>query len=144
MAKKKIVKKVAPPVRAVGRPEYRPDRKTRVVVERLVSGGMSHDDIALALEISDKTLQKYFRKELNTGAAKRRAEAINLIFTSARAGNVSAQRKLLSITGAEPVGEVREKKEPKRGKKEMDQIEADSVTGLYAPPSPPKLVVDNS
>ena len=38
----------------------------------------------------------------------------------------------------------RETKAPKLGKKEERQIAAQNVGGKYAPPEPPKLVVNNS
>lgn len=138
---KKIVKKRATK-RPVGRPEFKPDRKARQTVERLVFTGMTQAHIARALGISLPTLRLHFVDELETGAARKKAEVINMLFASARGGNVSAQRKLIGMAPADLSKD--EAKEEKRGKKEQQQLDAETVPDEYKSPAPPRLIVDNS
>jgi predicted transcriptional regulator len=96
---------------------------------------MSRQEIAMALGICDKTLEKHFESELQHGRARKRAEAVGLLYASARKGNVSAQKKLVEITGtaaaaaeweaAEGIG----KPPPNRklGKKEEQAIAAQTA-----------------
>jgi predicted transcriptional regulator len=129
-----------------GRPPFKPTATMRRKVEELVSCGMSQDECARALDISVPTLTKHFEEELANGTAKKRAEVIGMIFRSAKKGNVSAQKKLEEmsrIAGAAEAIKGREKKVPEPGKKEQEKIAAANVTGKFAPPAAPKLVVDN-
>ena len=131
-----------------GRPSYRPSLEDRATVEELKFVGESDNTIARALGIDPDTLRKHFADELADGHAQRRKEVIGLLFKSARDGNVAAQKKLEEMgraSGAAEAVKARETKakEPKRGKKEEQKIAAQSVEGKFAPPSPPKLVVDN-
>jgi predicted transcriptional regulator len=80
--------------RGKGRPAFKPTALHRRRVEEYVCAGMSQDAIAKVLGISDETLRKHFTVELETGAQRRRAEVISLLFANARKGNVSAQKKL--------------------------------------------------
>ncbi|MDB5582149.1 MAG: hypothetical protein JWR80_7325 [Bradyrhizobium sp.] len=129
-----------------GRPAFKPTAATRRKVEEWVSCGMSQDDCARALGISTPTLVKHFEEELANGVAKKRAEVIGMLYKAAKTGNVTAQKKLEEmsrVAGAAEAVKGREKKEPEPGKKEQEHMAAQGVTGKYAPPEPPKLVVDN-
>lgn len=97
---------------------------------------MSQDEIAAAIGISVPTLTKYFDAELTHGRAKKRAEVVELLFSAARKGNVSAQKKLHEITGTQAAAaewEVAEgvAKPPqasrKLGKKEEQAIAAQTA-----------------
>jgi len=55
-----------------GRPPYQPNDKDRNTV-RSMAPFINHDDIARAIGISDETMRKYYREELDT--AKVRADA---------------------------------------------------------------------
>jgi len=104
-----------------GRPPFKPTAKQRREVEEFVSCGMKAVQIARAIGIHEDTLQKHFAEELATGQAKRRGEVIRLLYRSARAGNVSAQKKLEEMTqraAAEAAFVEPEPKQPKKGKKE--------------------------
>jgi predicted transcriptional regulator len=130
-----------------GRPAFKPTPALRRKVEELVSCGMSQDDVARAMGISTPTLVKHFEDELANGTAKKRAEIIGMLYKAAKGGNVTAQRKLEEmsrVAGAAEAIKGREKKTPEPGKKEQEKIAADQVSGKFAPPSPPKLVVDNN
>lgn len=116
------------------------------MVEEMKFCGESDNTIARALRIDPDTLRKHFADELADGHAQRRREVIGLLFESARNGNVSAQKKLEEmgrVAGAAARVKTRETSAPKLGKKEEQQLAAQRVGGKYAPPEPPKLVVDN-
>lgn len=117
-----------------------------MAVEQMKFCGESEHTIAAALGIDVDTLRKHLARELATGHANRRREVVNLLFASARDGNVSAQRKLEEIgkiAGAAEAVKRREAPAPKLGKKEEQKLAAGRVEGVFAPPSPPKLVIDN-
>jgi hypothetical protein len=48
-----------------GRPPYVPNDKDRRIVEAMARS-CTHDQIARALDISDETMRKYYRRELDT------------------------------------------------------------------------------
>lgn len=151
------------PKRGRGRPFFEPKPSDYRKVEEMVSGGMSIDAIAVAVGITKPTLYKHFAEELSQGAAKKRGELIDMLFKAARKGNVTAIKRLIDINevalaqeqmvargngpggtgGAPAVAEEPTAKPVKLGKKEARQQIADAVEGLYAPPAPPKLVVNN-
>ena len=105
-----------------GRPEFKATPALRKKVEQLVACGMSQEDIARVVGCSKPTLAKHFPDELDTGAAKKRAEVIALLFKKAAQGNVAAIKKLLEMNappaapGAPAQGKV--------GKKEAADIAA--------------------
>ena len=100
------------------------------------AGGMSEDAIALALGITRPTLNKYFMAELTTGAAQKRMDALDALFTQAKKGNVAAIKAVLLLNDAagrppqEAQGEGEGKPAPaaapamRLGKKEQAQIAA--------------------
>jgi transposase-like protein len=64
----------APVKRGRGRPAgsggHKPTAETRAIVERCCGSNWSHNDIARLLGISDETLRKYYREELDRGKGK--------------------------------------------------------------------------
>lgn len=64
------------------------------------AGGMSEDSIALALGITRPTLSKHFMVELTTGAAQKRMDALDALFTQAKKGNVAAIKTVLLLNDA--------------------------------------------
>lgn len=133
---------------SVGRPAYRPTIQDRTIVEQMKFCGEPHAVIARALRIDVKTLEKHFGEELENGHANRRREIIGLMFDAAAKGNVSAQKHLDGlgrVAGeAERIADRGRVPEPKVGKKEQQQAAAEAVSGKFAPPAPPKLVVSNT
>lgn len=136
----------------VGRPPFKPTAAMRRQVEELRSCGMSEDSIARAIGISTPTLQKHFAEELLNGSAKKRAEVIRMLYRSAAKGNVSAQKKLEEMTRQAALAEAMmvprptEAKAPKLGKKQQEAAAAEAAAApgqKFAPPQPPKLVVNN-
>lgn len=130
-----------------GRPEFAPTDEDREKVRVLKAGGMSNEAIAEVIGISEPTLRKHFSSELDRATAKVRAELLMARYRSAMGGNVSAQNKMIeqvSATAAQrKVSPEKEDRKPKLGKKEEQKIAAQNIGGKFAPPSPPKLVVDN-
>ncbi len=62
----------------------------------MVSFGITHDQIAAIIGISDETLRKYYREALDYGKAKSVEKVANSLFDTAVAGDVSAQKFYLS------------------------------------------------
>jgi len=52
-----------------GRPPYQPNEKDRRIVENMARF-VTHDEVALVLGISDETMRKYYRHELDTAKVK--------------------------------------------------------------------------
>lgn len=129
-----------------GLPEHRPTIANRQTVEEMKFCGESEDVIARALGVSTPTLRKHYSVELTDGHSNRRKEVIGILFEAARKGNVSAAKRLDEmgrIAGAAASVKGRETAAPKLGKKEQQQEAAAQVVGKFAPPSAPKLVVNN-
>jgi len=137
-------------------PDKRGRRKLRFPVEVyekvevLSAGGMMQDDISDAIGVSPPSLRKYFRPELDKGAARQRAMVLSALATQAQKGNVSAARAYLAEIdkhGAAAALKNRERAAPqaptpRKGKKEERQEAAANVAeagGKYAPPEAPKL-----
>lgn len=130
-------KKSAEPAPEPEAPKVKIDPKQRDRVGRLKYGGMSNEDIAGVLDVELAFLEEHFVRELKIGAAKVKAEAIDLVYDSAKAGNVQAQRKLLDMGTADGTATL-------AGKKEQRAAQAQKASaGKFAPPAPPKLVVNN-
>lgn len=121
-----------------GRPEFSPSTEERQKVEVLIAGRMSHDDIARVLGITPPTLRKHFKDELATGLAKKRAEVLVALHTSALAGNASAQKSMLALTGVAqsanppkdrvvPAGEAPQPANTRLGKKEQQALAAQTA-----------------
>lgn len=147
--KSKAKRPAKKPAARRGRPPYRPTIEARQTVEEMKFCGESDNTIARALGIDVDTMRKHFADELADGHAQRRKEVIGMLFSSARAGNVSAQKHLDQIgraSGAQEAVDRRAPKAAKLGKKEEQHAAAQAVASgasKFAPPSAPKLVVDN-
>jgi len=77
----------------MARQPHQPDDKSRKQVLLMAGIGLTHDQIAKVMLVSDETLRKYYANELETGAAKMSAAvAQNLynIATSKDSGAVAA------------------------------------------------------
>jgi hypothetical protein len=98
-------------------------------VEEMASCGMAPEDIVLALGCTQAELAQHCGAELVAGRAKRRGEVIKLLYRAARAGNVSAQKKLEDMTGvAGAAASFDEAERPVRlGKKGEAQLAADAI-----------------
>jgi high-affinity Fe2+/Pb2+ permease len=66
---------------------FEPTDKERLQVELMVAGGITQDDICLALDIAKKTLAKHFKAELERGSAKVHAKLASSALAMALAGD---------------------------------------------------------
>jgi hypothetical protein len=81
----------------MARPAFQPTAALRKKVSICAGGGMSHEELALALGISRPTLEKHFALELSVGAYQRRAEVLSAIHRAALKGNITAAREFLKL-----------------------------------------------
>ena len=68
---------------ATGRPPYQPTDEARALVECCVAGGIQQDHISAALGISEATLRKHFRPELDAGMAKANSKIVANLYRQA-------------------------------------------------------------
>lgn len=85
-----------------GRPPFKPTAAHRRSVEQLKAVGATEDTIRRALGINLETLKKYFADNLENGWSRRYQEMVELLFKAARAGNITAQRKVLEVIETNP------------------------------------------
>lgn len=117
-----------------GRPAFEPTEDQRVEVERYLSCGMTEREIAHVLGISEPTLRKHFKDNLDFGLSRRRAQIVNKMYEMAEANNATIVKRLDEVTGgevratvADQFGAVQEDGTPRRarlGKKEVENLEA--------------------
>lgn len=126
--------------RGRGRPAHVPTAATRRKVAIAAGGGMLHEQIAIALQISTDTLRKYYEHELSVGANQRRLEVLEALYRVViKKGSTSAAKVYLANEpqlavppapqppAPAPAAEASTATPgPKLGKKE--QAQADAVT----------------
>lgn len=123
--------------RGRGRPAFKPTPKQRDQVKALRLVGRSIPEIAIAIGISDVTLEKYFAHELREGALQLEAEILYKMQKEAKAGKVTAARYLGEraksiamknaddeLRGNQPITAA---KPEKLGKKEQQLVEAQNA-----------------
>jgi hypothetical protein len=69
--------------RGRGRPAYQPNQKDRGIVESLTGFGFTVDHVARLLMIDSKTVQKYYRNELDTGHIKANSAVVQSLYSKA-------------------------------------------------------------
>lgn len=71
---------------------YRPNDDDRNTVRTMAAGGIPQERIARCIGggITDKTLRKHFRKELDTSLDTANAVAVSNLFQRVQAGNMTA------------------------------------------------------
>ena len=74
-----------------GRPEYEKSEESIKTVEALSIAGVPQKIISQILKISEPTLRKHFRNELDTSKARANAVISQALFKNAKSGNVAAQ-----------------------------------------------------
>lgn len=82
---------------AGGRKRYQPSGADREKVAVLVASGMMVDQIACAMAITEPTLRRHYRAELDTGALRKRGEMLMALNRAALKGNVAAVKEALAI-----------------------------------------------
>lgn len=109
-----------------GRPPFKPTKAQRDDVETMKADGWSNERIALQLRISRPTLEKVLADELQYGRDKVQLEILKNLRKLAKK-NASAAKQFndrIAIAGA--VMPEAPPKPPKLGKKEQQQIDAES------------------
>jgi len=148
MTKKKVAKKT---VEKRWRGKVTAALRDKVAIR--VVAGVRHDDIARQIGCDQETLVLHFKNELENGREYLRQRVVQSIRKSSREGNVPAMILLHKVTSGQPIdGRGRWKRpnspiKPVLGKKAQRQIEAEAISqssSKYAPPSQPKLIVDNT
>lgn len=114
---------------AGGRQRYQPEKADREKVAVLVSSGLSVEQIARAMALSEPTLRRAFKVELETGAIRKRAEMLVALHRTALKGNVAAQKEALAIMDRANLEELQNQL---RGKGKSDP--APSSPAPAAPP----------
>ena len=76
--------------RKAGRPPYLVTADTRKQVYNLSIVGTRYEDIALVLGISDDTLTKYYKSELEKGRIEANAAVAGTLFEKAKQGDTSS------------------------------------------------------
>ncbi|TWF53253.1 hypothetical protein FHW37_104530 [Neorhizobium alkalisoli] len=122
----------------------------------LLASGQSNKEVAATLGLSVPTFRKHYLHLL-----KQRDLMLDRLRTKLRvtqiqqglSGNAAALNAALNTLDkvrAESAqkrvdhrGSTKAEKAPKLGKKEQRQITAQNIGGKFAPPTPPKLIVDN-
>lgn len=75
-----------------GRPPYQPTPEHARQVETMTGFGIRQHDIATALELTARTMRKYYKRELDTGAIKANARVAQALYKNAvQNENVTAQ-----------------------------------------------------
>jgi hypothetical protein len=69
---------------------HAPNALTRSLALNLYAVGVTQDAIAARLNISDETLRKYYRKELDEGMQDMNVVAMNTVFEKVKAGDLKA------------------------------------------------------
>ncbi len=70
--------------------EHIPTDENRLQVETAAGLGLPHDQIGALIGISDVTLRKYYRRELDIGKAKASASIAKSLYNKAMKGDVTA------------------------------------------------------
>jgi predicted ArsR family transcriptional regulator len=70
--------------------EHIPDDKSRLLVKSLSAVGIRYIDIAQKLDITDDTLRKHYKKELEEGRIDANTQMGTTLFQQAKAGNTTA------------------------------------------------------
>lgn len=70
---------------------HKPDDETREQVRNYAIVGTPQEDIAAALGVSEKTLRKHYRDELDFAATEATANVGGALYRNAMSGNVAAQ-----------------------------------------------------
>jgi hypothetical protein len=95
--KKKPRRRPAPAKRPNGRPRFVPTAEQREKVELRKAMRVSDTDIALELGIARETLLEHFPQELRVGRLKKQGQSFDLLWKSAKDGNVTAQKAVVAL-----------------------------------------------
>jgi hypothetical protein len=124
---------------AGGRKRYHANSADREKVAVLVSSGMTVEQIARAMPLSEPTLRRCYGVDLETGALRKRAEILVALHRTAMKGNVAAQKEAIAIMDRARLEQLQDQVRGKAtakpeapaadpiGKKEQAQLDAHNV-----------------
>jgi hypothetical protein len=70
--------------------EHIPTDEQRRLVESTSGLGLPHEQIAMLVDIDDKTLRKHYRRELDMGKAKANSQIAKTLYQKATAGDTTS------------------------------------------------------
>lgn len=144
-----------------GRPEHEPTEENIIFVMVLLAAGSTNREVAKTLGLSVPTFRKHYlhlikqrellhdrlRTKLQVAQIKQglggNAAALNAALAQLEKVRVVKAERKVAERGSAHQQQKAAAKPPKLGKKEERRAAAEAVDGKYAPPAPPKLVVDN-
>lgn len=132
-----------------GRKRHKRTPQVAEQVALLKASGLTTEQIAARLVLSEPTLRKYYLRELDGGAAMAQAVLAEAMWKKALGGNVGAARfiqetfKKGEARAADGRVQRREPRSPEPGLKAQRQEAARAVGGRFATPSGPRLAIDN-
>jgi hypothetical protein len=74
----------------MSRAPHEPTAESRQQARSLAAVGLPHEDIAVIIGCSEKTLRKHYRDELDEGAADANAAIVGFLMAAIKKGNVAA------------------------------------------------------
>src|SRR5260370_42684581 len=75
----------------MARPNLEPSEEQRRQVKLLAAFGNTQEEIASIVRVSDRTLRKHFREELDHGVTEANSQIAQALFKKAKDGNTTAQ-----------------------------------------------------
>ena len=69
---------------------HEPTETTRELVKSLSGFGVPQEDICVVLDVTEPTLRKYYRREIDLGFAQANAKVGESLFKQATSGNTAA------------------------------------------------------
>ena len=99
-----------------GRPKHEPTKKTRLEIQNLTIAGATQAQICELYDLDLKTLRKYYREELDTGASKANGAVVGALYQMATSGQCPAA----SIFWAKTRLGWREKETPQEAAKDTE------------------------
>lgn len=134
-------------------PPFQPTDEQRRAVLIMAAAHGPEEEIARAIGVSVDMLNAHFAKELCDGPSIGYRDGVESLYNSMKAGNVAATKAwlILNMQGdriaAPKAAEIQPAANAMKGKKEQADENARAAAasgGVFAPPSPPKLVVNNA
>lgn len=133
-------------------PAFQPTEEQRRAVLIMAAAHGPEEEMARAIGVTVDMLLVYFAKELRDGPAMGYREGVESLFDQMRARNTAATKAwlILNMQGdriaSAKTTEMQPAANAMKGKKQQAHdaaVAAVGSGGLFAPPTPPKLVVNN-
>ena len=107
----------------------------------LTAMGLVHEEIAIVIGISEPTLRKHFRRELDVGAIEANAKVAQSLFKQATDPNKPNTIAGIFWMKSRAGWRDHDPKEAEVGKKIQRQEAANKMKNRFNPSAPPKLAV---